>query len=109
MYGMQTYENFSEFQNDYPEVAAQLLEEVDEGGWMNEEIYYYFSLEDYAEYELTEGVYIDLGLDRMDFRGAPNPMDYIDLKALGNALWNSWDDSVTWSNGDCVVSTSYGW
>lgn len=109
MYEMTTYENFSEFQNDYPEVAAQLLEEVDEGEWMDEEIYYYFSLEDYAEYELTEGVYIDLRLDRMDFRGAPNPMDYIDLKALGNALWNSWDSSYTWSNGDCVVATQFGW
>lgn len=106
---MTTYENFSEFQNDYPEVAAQLLDEVDEGEWMDNELYVYPSLEDYAEYELTEGWYIDLGLDRMDFRGAPNPMDYIDLKAFGNALWDNWDGSTTWSNGDIVVDTSYGW
>ena len=107
-----SFNNFEEFMASHPDVAANLLDSVGEGEWVSHELYYYPSLEDYAEYELTEGWYIDLNLDNFDFNGAPNPLDYIQMGAFGEALLNSGDESVTWCNweGDCeVVTTGYGW
>lgn len=108
MYYGQDFDNYQDFAESYPDVAASLLEEVGEGAWQDEQIFVYDSIEDFAEYELTEGWYADLNLDR-DFRGAPNPLDYIDLKALGDALLESGDSSVQWTDGNVVVTTSYGW
>lgn len=46
----------------------------------------------------------------MDFRGAPNPMDYIDMERFGNALTSSWDDSCHYQfSDDSIVTTSCGW
>lgn len=107
-----SYDDFDEFMQEHPDVATELLESVGEGEWQNNELYYYPTLEDYAEYELTEGWYIDLNLDDFDFRGAPNPLDYIDLVKFGEALINSGDESVTWCDWDgskAVVTTGYGW
>lgn len=103
------YDDFAEFSEDQPELAAELLKEVGAGEWQDEELFYFDSIADYAEYELTEGWYIDLRLDRMDFRGAPNPMDYIDMNRFGEALLNQGDESFTWTNGKVVVQTISGW
>jgi len=102
------FDNYEEFATTYPEIAAALLDEVGEGDWQDEELYYYDSIEDFANYELCEGWYADLDLNR-DFRGAPNPLNYIDLQALGEALLNTGDSSVQWTDWNCVVTTSYGW
>lgn len=102
------YDNYAEFAEDQPKVAEALLDDVGEGAWQDEQVFYYNSIEDFADYELHEGWYIDCDFDR-DFRGAPNPIDYIDLKALGEALLNSGDSSVEWTDWKCVVTTSYGW
>lgn len=51
------------------------------------------SLEDYAIYEVDEGWYsgcVDLNVD---YHGAPNLSYYIDYKALGTALSQTWDES----------------
>jgi len=109
MYYSQDFDDYEEFAESYPEVAAALLEDVGEGKWQEYYIYVYDSVEDFAEYELTEGWYADFGLGDRDYNGAPDPMDYIDLKALGEALLDSGDSSVQWTNGDVVVTTSYGW
>lgn len=106
---MTMYENFNELKEDYEKLAKKLLSEVGKGDWMDEELYLYPSLSEYAEYELTEGWYIDCGFDRMDFNGAPNPIDYIDLEAFGEALSNRWDDSCYWTDGEYVISTGVGW
>ena len=108
MYYGQDFDNYQEFAERYPDVAAALLEDVGEGDWQDDQIFVYDSIEDFAEYELTEGWYIDCNFDR-DYRGAPNPLDYIDLKALGEALLDSGDSSVQWTDGNVVVTTSYGW
>ena len=108
MYYGQDFDNYREFAESYPDVAASLLEDVGEGAWQDDQIFVYDSIEDFAEYELTEGWYIDCNFDR-DYRGAPNPLDYIDLKALGEALLDSGDSSVQWTDGNVVVTTSYGW
>ena len=45
-----------------------------------------------------------------DFHGAPNPVDYVDLDALGEALSDCWDESVYHRfSDDSVISTNYGW
>lgn len=64
-----------------------------------------------AEYELYEGWYASIlnTYHEPDWRGAPNPFDFIDLQALGEALSESWDESAYWTDGTNVVGTSYGW
>lgn len=108
-YDSETYDNFEEFKDSRPDLAKKLLSDVDEGEWMNEQIYYYPTIEDFAIYELTEGWYIDYIKSDTDLRGAPDPLDYIDYEAFGEALTRNWDGSIYWSDGECVVSTNYGW
>lgn len=107
----QTFENFKEFKEKYPKKAEQLLCDVEEGEWQNEPLEYYDSLTEYAQYELEDGWYMDLGLcSCTDFHGAPNPIDYIDLEGFGNALVRSWDESCHYLfSDDSIVTTSYGW
>ena len=91
------------------ELAKELIEKVGSGEWQENEIYYYEDEEEFAEYELTEGWYADLRLDR-DYNFAPNPLDYIDLSGLGDALIRNWDDSCNFraSTGE-ILTTSCGW
>ena len=91
------------------ELAKELIEKVGSGEWQENEIYYYEDEEEYADYELTEGWYADLRLDR-DYNFAPNPLDYIDLSGLGDALVRNWDDSCNFraSTGE-ILTTSCGW
>ena len=91
------------------ELAKELIEKVGSGEWQENEIYYYEDEEQFAEYELTEGWYADLRLDR-DYNFAPNPLDYIDLSGLGDALVRNWDDSCNFraSTGE-ILTTSCGW
>ena len=43
-------------------------------------------------------------------RGYPNPMDFIDLTALGEDISDDWDGSCYHRlSDDSVISTSYGW
>ena len=91
------------------ELAKELIEKVGSGEWQENEIYYYEDEEEFAEYDLTEGWYADLRLDR-DYNFAPNPLDYIDLSGLGDALVRNWDDSCNFraSTGE-ILTTSCGW
>lgn len=104
------YDNFDELKQYNPSLAKELLEQFDNGEWQKNQLFVYESLEDFAYYELTEGWYANLGLDKAAYNGAPNPLDFIDLKALGNALSRSWDESCHYvsTNGE-IVETDYGW
>lgn len=104
------YDNFDELKQYNPSLAKELLEQFDNGEWQKNQLFVYESLEDFAYYELTEGWYANLGLDKAAYNGAPNPLDFIDLKALGNALSRSWDESCYYvsTNGE-IVETDYGW
>lgn len=106
-----TFDNYVKLLEFDEDLAKELLESVGEGGWQQEEIYYYESVEDYAEYELTEGWYSSSGLNiDEDFNGAPNPMSFIDLTKLGDALVESWDVSCHYkSDVEEVLATSHGW
>ena len=74
------YDNFAELEKDNPSLAKELLEAFDNGKWQKTQLFVYESLEDYAYYELTDGWYADKHLDQKDYNGAPNPIDFIDLK-----------------------------
>ena len=104
------YRDFNEFKNSHPTLADELLSEVSEGEWQKEELYYYETLSDLARYELEDGWYSSSGIFNQDFHGAPNPLDYINLDALGEALSDSWDESMYHRfSDDSVISTNYGW
>lgn len=105
------YDNFDELQKDKPALAKELLDNIDQGAWQDDQLYVYATVEDYAYYELTEGWYASLNMNaQIDYHGAPDPLDFIDLKALGKRLAGTWDDSCYYksSKGE-VVSTGYGW
>lgn len=103
------YDNYNELLEDDEKLALELLEEKGKGRWQKEDIYRHYDLEYYAEFELTEGWYCELNLDR-GFNGAPNLLHFIDLKELGNALLRNWDNSSHFQSdyGD-ILQTSYGW
>lgn len=52
-----TYQNFEEFEDAHPLLAKELVKEVKEGGWQDEELIWYETLADFARYELEEGKY----------------------------------------------------
>ena len=108
MYEIKTYDNLEELKQENKELVERLLKEFDEGDWVNNDLYVYPSLEDFAKYEVEEGWYS--GAIKEDYNGAPDLFDYIDYEALGNALKDSWDDSCYYydEETDFVVSTAYG-
>lgn len=104
------YDDFSELKQERPELAEELLEQFGKGEWQNGLLYVYDDLASFARYELTEGWYVDNHLDKEDYNGAPNPLDYIDLEGLGDALYDTWDDSCHYlSDTNEVITSEYGW
>lgn len=109
MYAHKVFKDFKELEEDLNEVAEELVKSVGKGEWQNESIIFYYSLEDYTEYELTEGWYIDSNFDR-DYNGAPNPLHHIDYTSLGNELSNTWDTSCNFlTKNNEVLTTGHGW
>lgn len=108
------YEIFSNYQalaTKHPNTAAALLDEFGEGEWQDSYLYWYPTEEDFAMYEFEDGWYSNHNLNQStDFRGAPNPLNFIDFKSLGEALVETWDNSCNFEadNGE-IVTTSYGW
>ena len=95
--GYEIYSNYEELFAEYRELALELVEEYGEGEWQEEYIYYFEDVEEFAKYELTDGWYQSLGLELpKDYRGAPDPLDYIDLKKLGEELVRTWDNSINY-------------
>ena len=105
---MEIFNNFKELMEYDSELAQDLLKEKGEGKWQDVEIYYHATIEDYAEYELYDGWYADIFRD--DYNGAPDPLDFINLKEFGNALANSWDYGKNYkiSHGE-ILQTTYVW
>lgn len=110
------YDNFDELMDCDSQTANLLLKELDldesdigKETWMNEQLMVHPTVEEYAIYELIDGWYQNHNLGG-SFDGAPNPIEYIDLDALGRDLIDTGDSSVCLllPNGK-VVTTSYGW
>lgn len=115
-YRSKYYDNFNELLEGDRQTANLLLDELgldtsDIGNydWMDDVLAVYPTVEDYCEYELVDGWYMNHDLGG-DFNGAPNPMDYIDTEHLGEDLIEQVDSSVCLllPNGK-VVTTNYGW
>lgn len=108
------YDNFEDFKEDHPDLAKELLKHVEPGEWQDNDIEYYPTPDEYADYEVCEGWYTGLfdgkDLSTMDYNGAPSLYDYLDLNALGKALVENGDATTTFelSNGG-IVETMYGW
>ena len=105
---MEIFNNFKELMEYDSEPAQELLEEKGKGKWQEVEIYYHVTIEDYAEHELYDGWYADTFRD--DYNGAPDPLDFINLKEFGESLANSWDEGTNYktSYGE-VLQTAYVW
>lgn len=105
------YMNFEELQQDQPIIAKELLDEVGPGEWQKDALYVYDDAEQYAKHELTDGWYAGSGFDFDEtYHGAPNPLDYIDLKAFASDLVATWDPSCQYETSTgAIVQTGYGW
>ena len=109
---METFDNFEEFVEDQPQLAQELLRKVEKGDWQKNEINYYEDVSDFADYQISNGIYRDL-LDKdlclMDYHGMANLYDWLDLSGLGKDLARRnisiW--FLTSNNG--VIETDYGW
>lgn len=76
---------------------------------MDDVLAVYPTVEDYCEYELVDGWYMNHDLGG-DFGGAPNLLYYIDLIMLGEDLINTGDSTICRKLPNCkVVTTNYGW
>lgn len=107
---MQIYNNFNDFQKANPDLATELLNYVKPGDWQDSEIYLYDDPEDFAKYQIEDGIYATTFNHKTDFYGAPNLFDFLDYKALGNALINTADSSMGYLTSDNhYIETSYGW
>lgn len=80
------------------EIPADIKQEIDIDTDGFDSCTVFDSLEDLAIYEVDDGWYSNLELDR-DYNGAPNLSYFVDYKALGTALSQKWDDSC-----NCVLS-----
>lgn len=88
-YKHKCYDNFEQLKEEKPKLAALLLREYDEGDWMNEELYVYPTIQDYARYSLHDGVYMNFTYhldDELNASSIPNFLDYLDFKKLGDVL-----------------------
>lgn len=103
------YENFKDMKDNNPELAERLLDTVGKGDWQDYQLLCYEDTGEYAEYEVSDGWYSELGLNYCsDFNGAPNLYDYIDFDSLGEDLLNSADESMVVELDDCIITTDYG-
>ena len=104
-----TFENFEELKKYRPELAKELSDNLYGGAWQNEELHVFDTLAEFAEYEVNEGWYSELNIDR-DWNGAPNLLDYINFEKLGEALENDWDSALYFrSQSGCIVRSNEGW
>ena len=103
------YENFKDMKDNNPKLADQLLDTFGEGDWQNYQLFRYEDSSEYAQYEVSDGWYSELGLnDCSEFNGAPNLYDYIDFDSLGEDLLNSADESMVVELDDCIITSNYG-
>lgn len=102
-YDVEIFVDFKSFSKAHPEIAERFSEEMDCSNI--DYINLYPTLEDYAIYEVEYGWYSELCPNQSDFRGAPNIFYFIDYEELGNALKNTWDESIHWYDpvSKCVL------
>lgn len=102
-YDVEIFYDFKSFSQALPEIAKRFSEEMDCSNI--DYINLYPTLEDYAIYEVEDGWYSCSLQNQSDFRGAPNPFNFIDYEKLGEALESTWDESTHWYDpvSKCVI------
>lgn len=107
-YKGKTYNNLYELKARLPKLAQELLEVFGEGDWVDNEIEVYPTIKDFAKYELTDGWYVNFRF--ANYNGAPDPFEFIDVKAFGNELVKTMDKGTYYLlKHKKVVVTSWGW
>ena len=97
---MKCYENYNALEEADPKLAEELDDKFDANNdWVEDEIYVYSNRMEWAENELNDGWYGNM-FDNMDFRGAPNPLDFIDMEKFGQALIDTVDPSTAYECSD---------
>ena len=97
---MKCYENFDFLGEAEPKLAEELDTKFDTNNdYVEDEIYVYPSCVDWAENELNDGWYSDM-FDGIDFHGAPNPLDFIDMERFSQALIDTVDPSTVYECSD---------
>lgn len=99
------HEGYKELKEYEPEIAQHLLDKYGEGGWQNSTLTVFDTLEDFAIHEVEDGWY---NLSGMTFNGAHDLLNFIDYEALGEALMNTWDETLHECYGEKVITTDYG-
>lgn len=108
-YQEEILDNYQELAAKHPKAAAEVLDKFGEGKWQEYALCWYPSEEDFAMYEMIDGWYSSTDLGQFsDFRGAPNPLNFIDYKALGKALVETWDENCNFETDDGEIVTT-GW
>lgn len=103
------FDNLKQLEKSYPKLSTELLQNFDMGDWVNEQLFIYNNIEDFAKYELHEGWYADK-YHATDYNGAPDPLNYINMTEFGNALKEYWDNSLYFeSKTGKIIATNYGW
>lgn len=104
------YKDLDELRTFDPDLAKELKEARSEIK-SSEEIDIYDDLETFADHEIVEGWYYDsLNVDLSNYEiyhGAPRIYDFIDLKGLGKAIANTWDESYHYLSPSGKVAEFY--
>lgn len=97
---MKCYESYSALKEADPKLAEELDDKFDTNNdWVEDEIYVYPNRIEWTENELTNGWYSNM-FNNMNFRGAPNPLDFIDMEKFSQALINTVDPSTAYECSD---------
>lgn len=97
---MKCYESYSALKEADPKLTKELSNEFDfTNDSVEYEFYVYPSRMNWAENELNDGWYENMFGDR-DFRGAPNPLDFIDMEKFSQALIDTVDPSTAYKCSD---------
>lgn len=106
------YDNFEDFAKDHPDTAKEMLTHIAKGDWQDMEIHYYANTYDFADYQISNGVYRDL-LDKdlclMDYHGLASLYDWLDLSGLGKDLAKRNTGIWFLTSDDGVIETENGW
>lgn len=97
---MKCYENYNALEESDQKLAEELSHEFDfTNDPVEYEFYVYPNRIEWAENELTNGWYSNMFND-MNFRGAPNPFDFIDMERFSQALIDTVDPSTAYKCSD---------
>lgn len=108
---MKCYENYNALEEADPKLAEELDDRFNANNdWVEDEIYVYPNRIEWAENELTNGWYCNIfgNINNMNFRGAPNPLDFIDMERFSQVLIDTADPTTVCECSDGKV-VEIGW